>query len=65
MAVRHPSRRALMGGLAAAPFALAAPDAAAQSGGGGGPIRVGELNSYSRMAAFAVPYRNAMQMAVE
>ena len=29
------------------------------------PIRIGELNSYSRMAAFAVPYRNAMQLAVE
>ncbi len=28
-----------------------------------GPIRIGELNSYSRMAAFAVPYRNAMQLA--
>jgi branched-chain amino acid transport system substrate-binding protein len=27
------------------------------------PIRIGELNSYSRMAAFAVPYRNAMQQA--
>jgi branched-chain amino acid transport system substrate-binding protein len=27
------------------------------------PIRIGELNSYSRMAAFAVPYRNAMQLA--
>src|SRR3954470_22782985 len=30
---------------------------------GQGPIRIGELNSYSRMAAFAVPYRNAMQLA--
>ena len=29
----------------------------------GEPIRIGELNSYARMAAFAVPYRNAMQMA--
>lgn len=29
------------------------------------PIKVGELNSYSRMAAFAVPYRNAMQLALE
>ena len=27
------------------------------------PIRVGEINSYSRMAAFALPYRNAIQMA--
>jgi len=29
----------------------------------GEPVRIGELNSYARMAAFAVPYRNAMQMA--
>src|SRR4051812_42462843 len=27
------------------------------------PVRIGELNSYSRMAAFALPYRNAMQLA--
>ena len=26
-------------------------------------VRIGELNSYSRMAAFAVPYRNGMQLA--
>lgn len=32
---------------------------------GAAPIRIGELNSYSRMAAFAVPYRNAMQLAQE
>jgi branched-chain amino acid transport system substrate-binding protein len=51
-------RRALVGGMAAA-SALATSNAMAQDG----PIRVGELNSYSRMAAFAVPYRNAMQLA--
>jgi branched-chain amino acid transport system substrate-binding protein len=39
---------------------LAAPATHAQ---GEGPVRIGELNSYSRMAAFAVPYRNAMQQA--
>jgi branched-chain amino acid transport system substrate-binding protein len=27
------------------------------------PVRIGELNSYSRMAAFAGPYRNAIQLA--
>lgn len=58
----HPSRRAVVGGLAAAPFALAGSGALAQ---GSGPIRFGELNSYSRMAAFALPYRNAMQLAVD
>jgi branched-chain amino acid transport system substrate-binding protein len=31
----------------------------------GEPVRIGELNSYARMAAFAVPYRNAIQMAQE
>src|SRR5919199_756778 len=28
-----------------------------------GPIKIGEINSYTRLAAFCVPYRNAMQMA--
>lgn len=65
MTTRHPSRRALVGGLAAAPFGFAAAGALGQTAAAGGPIRIGELNSYSRMAAFAVPYRNAMQMAVE
>jgi len=51
------SRRA----LAAAALAPLARPAFAQ--GSGGAIRIGELNSYSRMAAFAVPYRNAMQQA--
>lgn len=64
MTNQHPSRRAVARALAAMPFGLRASGAAAQ-GTGGGSIRVGELNSYSRMAAFAVPYRNAMQMAVD
>ncbi|ACA16441.1 Extracellular ligand-binding receptor [Methylobacterium sp. 4-46] len=51
------SRRAVVGGLAAAPFGLRAARAAE------GPIRIGELNSYGRMAAFAGPYRNAMLLA--
>jgi branched-chain amino acid transport system substrate-binding protein len=29
------------------------------------PIRIGELNSYSRWAAFTVPYRNGWQLALE
>src|SRR5215470_14041214 len=28
----------------------------------GPPVKVGELNSYSRMAVFSVPYRNGMQL---
>ena len=28
-------------------------------------VRIGELNSYGRFAAFAVPYRNGMQLAEE
>ncbi len=57
------SRRTVLGGLAAAPLGLAASRAVAQGQPGSGPIRIGELNSYGRMAAFAVPYRNAMQLA--
>lgn len=49
------SRRA----LGAAALATAARPAFAQPA----PIRIGELNSYARMAAFAVPYRNAIQQA--
>src|SRR5262245_48170828 len=55
------SRRALTGALAATGLALAAGSALAQ----GQPVKIGELNSYSRMAAFAVPYRNGMQLAQE
>jgi branched-chain amino acid transport system substrate-binding protein len=58
----HPfsiTRRLFVGGLAAASTGLATQSARAQ----GTPIRVGEMNSYSRFAAFAVPYRNGMQLA--
>ena len=55
------SRRTMVGGLAATGLALSSRTTPAQ----GAPVRVGELNSYSRMAAFAVPYRNGMQLAVE
>jgi branched-chain amino acid transport system substrate-binding protein len=53
------SRRLVLGGCLAAGFAASA---CAQ---GQGPIKIGELNSYSRMAAFTVPYRAAMQLAVD
>ena len=46
-------------GLVASAMASASSPAVAQ----GAPIKIGELNSYSRMAAFAGPYRNGMQLA--
>lgn len=48
-------RRFLLTGLAAA----ALPAFAQQ------PIRIGEINSYSTVPAFTVPYRNGWQLAVE
>jgi branched-chain amino acid transport system substrate-binding protein len=62
MSVGTFSRRAALagGGLAAASLVgMRAPRAQ------GAPIKIGELNSYSRMAAFSVPYRNAMQLAAD
>jgi branched-chain amino acid transport system substrate-binding protein len=60
--VMNTTRRSVVGGLGAAgllmPFS-----AGAQTPAAGAPIRIGEINSYSRMAAFALPYRNAIQMA--
>ncbi len=49
----------ILAGVTAIGLALSAVPASAQ----GDPVKVGELNSYSRMAAFAVPYRNGMQLA--
>ena len=56
------TRRTVVAGLGAASFAGPAFSQAAATGA---PVRVGELNSYSRMASFALPYRNAIQMAQE
>jgi branched-chain amino acid transport system substrate-binding protein len=53
-------RRAALAALASAPLIGLRP-----AGAQGAPIRIGELNSYSRMAAFSVPYRNAMQLAAD
>jgi branched-chain amino acid transport system substrate-binding protein len=52
------TRRAL--GVALASSLLAAPAIAQQP-----PVKVGELNSYARMAAFAGPYKNAIELALE
>ena len=54
-------RRFVLGAAAATGLALAPFAAAAQAQ----TVKIGELNSYSRMAAFAVPYRNGMQLAQE
>ena len=50
--------RSLAAALVGAGLALAPLPAMAQDS-----VKIGELNSYSRMAAFAVPYRNGMQLA--
>ena len=54
-------RRIVVAALAMAGLGLAPLPARAQ----GEPVKVGELNSYNRFAAFAVPYRNGMQLAQE
>ncbi len=52
-------------------FALAAAGLAAVLAGpmaGAGaaePIKIGEINSYTRLPAFTLPYRNGWQLAVE
>ena len=53
------SRRLLLG----APGALALP--ALVRAQGNAPVRIGEINSYTAQPAFTLPYRNAMQLAVE
>jgi len=53
------SRRDILSALAVTGLAvMAAPAVEAQ----GEPVKIGELNSYSRMAVFSVPYRNGMQL---
>lgn len=60
--VMNTTRRSVVGGLGAAGLLMPL-RAGAQTPAAGAPIRIGEINSYSRMAAFALPYRNAIQMA--
>ncbi|HPE02665.1 MAG TPA: ABC transporter substrate-binding protein, partial [Burkholderiaceae bacterium] len=45
--------------------ALAAPLALQVRAQGAGPIRIGEINSYSTIPQFTVPYRMGWQLAVE
>ena len=64
MYARMRSRRTVLAtvaaaGLVASVAGLVSAPAMAQ----GQPVKIGELNSYSRFAAFAVPYRNGMQLA--
>ncbi len=39
--------------------------ALASAAGAQQPIKLGDINSYGRFATFAVPYRNAMQLAID
>jgi branched-chain amino acid transport system substrate-binding protein len=55
------SRRFAIGAALAASLAVGAMRAEAQQA----PIKIGELNSYARWAAFTVPYRNGWQMALD
>ncbi|WP_206934212.1 ABC transporter substrate-binding protein [Roseococcus thiosulfatophilus] len=55
MTIALPRRAALLGAAAT----LATPAVHAQEG----PIRIGEINSYSAQPAFLTPYRNAWMMA--
>ena len=59
-------RRALLTAAAATAGVALLPRARAQGGKTGGrPIRVGEINSYSTIPQFLVPYRKAWELAVE
>ncbi|SLN53269.1 Leucine-, isoleucine-, valine-, threonine-, and alanine-binding protein precursor [Roseivivax jejudonensis] len=55
-------RNSLLAGLVATTLAAIAVPAAAQDGA---PIRIGEINHYKRLPAFAEPYRKGIEMAVE
>jgi branched-chain amino acid transport system substrate-binding protein len=59
------SRRTVLAGTA---IALARPALVRAQGiaqGGNSPIRIGEINSYTAIPAFTLPYRNGWQLAVE
>jgi len=54
----RPTRRTFLAIAATAALAVALPAGAAE------PIRIGEINSYTRLPAFTVPYRQGWQLAV-
>jgi branched-chain amino acid transport system substrate-binding protein len=63
-------RRALLAAVAASAASVALPSAQAQAQGAakkatGRPIRIGEINSYSTIPQFLVPYRKAWELALE
>ena len=65
---RNLSRRAALQGLGAlaAIATLATPASLTNSWAqGAGPIKIGEINSYSSIPQFTVPYRQGWQLAVE
>ena len=51
--------------LIAAAAAMVAPGARAQPAKSAAPIKIGEINSYSTIPQFLVPYRKAWELAVE
>ncbi|WP_207459333.1 ABC transporter substrate-binding protein [Azospirillum sp. SYSU D00513] len=59
----RPNRRATLLAAAGALGLLALPLGAARAQDG--PIRIGEINSYTGLPAFTVPYRQGWQLAVE
>ena len=59
------TRRGALGGTLAAAAALAAPGRLRAQGAGTGPIRIGEINSYTAQPAFTLPYRNGWQLALD
>jgi branched-chain amino acid transport system substrate-binding protein len=61
-------RRALLAAAAASAAGVALPRAQAQDAAkkaSGRPIRIGEINSYSTIPQFLVPYRKAWELALE
>lgn len=59
------TRRKSLIGTTAALLALVSTGAVLNAQAQQAPVRIGELNSYGRMAVFSVPYRNAMELALE
>lgn len=54
-----------LGKILAIPAMLLAAAGLAGAAGAAEPVRIGEINSYSRLPAFTGPYRNGWQLAVE